>query len=233
MSNDKTEVKAALDETVQRFLNWKLPIDFDPDCGISFKPVYNLNSPYGMSRREPIGTNLLSADQAKAMLEHVCAPLLAAIESKPPISGATVPDLSRALQVAELRAKATPGRYGHDRNGHVAVIDFDQWGITVAMPPHGLRPPYSAQVLANMDFFAAAHDMADLIAEQAAEIERLRLGMRYETDVAEQADDARREQSAEIERLRSAAIAIRDDLLLRASYEQPGPRSVGAVEADK
>src|SRR3546814_14091237 len=63
----------------------------------------------------------------------LCAPLLAAIESKPPISGATVPDLSRALQVAELRAKATPGRYGHDRNGHVAVIDFDQWGITVAM----------------------------------------------------------------------------------------------------
>src|SRR3546814_12567648 len=90
------------------------------------------------------------------------------------------------------------------------------------MPPHGLRPPYSAQVLANMDFFAAAHDMADLIAEQAAEIERLRLGMRYETDVAEQADDARREQSAEIERLRSAAIAIRDDLLLRASSEHPG-----------
>lgn len=47
-------------EMVSRFLAWKLPDDFNPDGGIS--------------KREgatPVGTNLLTAVQARAMLEHV------------------------------------------------------------------------------------------------------------------------------------------------------------------
>lgn len=48
---------------VNRFLGWKLPQDFAPDCGISFKP---LGHPNGW----PVGTNLFTADQAKAMFEH-------------------------------------------------------------------------------------------------------------------------------------------------------------------
>lgn len=62
------------DSMVNRFLGWKLPVDFDPDAGISFKAVYNENSPCGPSRHEPVGTNLLSAEQARAMLEHVLQP---------------------------------------------------------------------------------------------------------------------------------------------------------------
>lgn len=57
------------DEMVTRFLGWKLPQDFAPDCGISFdgrKP-----DQYNPSREWPVGTNLLTATQARAMLEYV------------------------------------------------------------------------------------------------------------------------------------------------------------------
>lgn len=61
------------DEMVNRFLCWKLPQDFAPDCGISFdgrKP-----DQWNADKGWPIGTNLLTATQAKAMLEHVlCEP---------------------------------------------------------------------------------------------------------------------------------------------------------------
>lgn len=59
------------DEMVSRFLNWRLPDDFAPDAGITFKRVYNETSPMGPSTHEPVGTNLLNAPQARAMLEHV------------------------------------------------------------------------------------------------------------------------------------------------------------------
>lgn len=65
------------DEMVTRFLGWKLPEDFHPDAGISFQPYFNVewNAKHGKppQRHEPIGTNLFTADQAKAMLEHVLA----------------------------------------------------------------------------------------------------------------------------------------------------------------
>jgi hypothetical protein len=47
----------------RQFLGWKMPKDFSPDGGISFKP-------YDMPHMWPIGTNLLNEDQAKAMFEH-------------------------------------------------------------------------------------------------------------------------------------------------------------------
>jgi hypothetical protein len=59
------------DEMVSRFLCWRLPDDFAPDAGITFKRVYNESSPMGPSVHEPVGTNLLTAPQARAMLEHV------------------------------------------------------------------------------------------------------------------------------------------------------------------
>lgn len=51
-------------QMVDRFLSWSLPKDFSPDCGIRFTPVNHPNS-------WPVGTNLLTATQAQAMLEHV------------------------------------------------------------------------------------------------------------------------------------------------------------------
>lgn len=66
---------------VQRFLGWRLPEDFRPDGGISFAPVGNAGTPHEYPNR-PSGTNLLHAEQAKAMLEHVIAgaPVLPPLE---------------------------------------------------------------------------------------------------------------------------------------------------------
>lgn len=59
-----------IDKMVNRFLCWMLPKDFGPDAGISFKPT----KPDGYGTHWwPVGTNLLTADQARAMFEHVTA----------------------------------------------------------------------------------------------------------------------------------------------------------------
>jgi len=52
-----------------RFLAWKLPETFSPDNGISFKPPFP-DEPM-RSRHWPIGTNLLIATEAEAMVRHM------------------------------------------------------------------------------------------------------------------------------------------------------------------
>jgi len=52
------------DEMVTRFLGWRLPKYFSPDCYISFDAQR-------IGRSWPIGTNLFNADQAREMLEIV------------------------------------------------------------------------------------------------------------------------------------------------------------------
>lgn len=64
------------DEMVNRFLMWKLPDDFCPDGGVSFsRKVGTFDGERDRAEMGPswwpVGTNLLSAEQAKAMLEHV------------------------------------------------------------------------------------------------------------------------------------------------------------------
>jgi hypothetical protein len=61
---------------VARFLTWKLPQDFNPDGGISFERVANAGTIHEYLR-EPVGTNLLDAAQAEAMVRHI-------IEGVPP-----------------------------------------------------------------------------------------------------------------------------------------------------
>jgi hypothetical protein len=55
---------------VDRFLSWRLPADFNPDGGISFKREFNENTPWPM-QHEPSGTNLLNDVQAEAMVRHM------------------------------------------------------------------------------------------------------------------------------------------------------------------
>lgn len=65
---------------VERFLRWKLPENFSPDGGISFKAEYN-DSPAAMAalgidkpmRAEPSGTNLFDYSQAEAMVRYMIA----------------------------------------------------------------------------------------------------------------------------------------------------------------
>jgi hypothetical protein len=55
---------------VDRFLSWKLPEDFNPDGGVSFKRTFNEHTAHPM-KYEPSGTNLLGASQATAMVRHM------------------------------------------------------------------------------------------------------------------------------------------------------------------
>lgn len=57
------------DDMVSRFLSWPLPRDFYPDCGISFDG--RRDDEWNKNKTWPIGTNLLTAIQARQMLEHV------------------------------------------------------------------------------------------------------------------------------------------------------------------
>lgn len=54
----------------ERFLTWKLPENFNPDGGISFKPYFNEHTAY-QGRHFPTGTNLFDATQADAMVRHM------------------------------------------------------------------------------------------------------------------------------------------------------------------
>jgi hypothetical protein len=62
--------KAQIEYMVSRFLGWKLPANFSPDAGISFKATFNENTPWP-GRHEPVGTNLFDATQAEAMVRHM------------------------------------------------------------------------------------------------------------------------------------------------------------------
>ncbi len=62
--------EADIKHMVDRFLGWKLPKDFFPDGGISFKAVFNEHTDHPM-KAEPVGTNLFTADQAKEMVEYM------------------------------------------------------------------------------------------------------------------------------------------------------------------
>ena len=55
---------------VDRFLGWRLPENFNPDGGISFKKMANEKSPWPR-KNEPVGTNLLDADQAEQMVRYM------------------------------------------------------------------------------------------------------------------------------------------------------------------
>lgn len=55
---------------VNRFLGWKLPENFNPDDGISFKKTFNEHTAHPM-KHEPSGTNLFDAAQAEAMVRFM------------------------------------------------------------------------------------------------------------------------------------------------------------------
>lgn len=58
---------AQIKHMVDRFLNWRLPANFTPDNGITaVRPNYHPNVQW-----EPMGTNLLDATQADAMVRHM------------------------------------------------------------------------------------------------------------------------------------------------------------------
>jgi hypothetical protein len=64
------EQRALIERLVERFLSWPLPKTFAPDCGITFTHKPDAR---GYMPSWPVGTNLFTADEARAMFEHVLA----------------------------------------------------------------------------------------------------------------------------------------------------------------
>jgi hypothetical protein len=62
IAQEEANKKVVTARMVDRFLQWKLPTGFAPDCGIYYVED---------SIRQPTGTNLLTATQAKEMLEFI------------------------------------------------------------------------------------------------------------------------------------------------------------------
>lgn len=94
------------DAMVDRFLGWRLPDDFSPDGGVTFKPLQ-----YGTVTTWPSGTNLLNAIQARAMLEFVHAnpPQAMTREWCADFPGSAAGIINRLAQrVDELEAAAKP-----------------------------------------------------------------------------------------------------------------------------
>lgn len=54
----------------EQFLRWKLPTNFNPDCGITFSPTYRNGTPQG-GKHEPTGTNLWGYTEAEQMVKHM------------------------------------------------------------------------------------------------------------------------------------------------------------------
>ncbi len=69
---------------VDRFLGWRLPENFSPDNGVSFKPTFNDHLPNPM-KHEPTGTNLFDATQADAMVRYMVEGLLAPAPIEEPV----------------------------------------------------------------------------------------------------------------------------------------------------
>lgn len=62
--------EAQIKHMTERFLRWGLPENFNPDCGVSFEKFGNYGTPHQYQRR-PTGMNLLSHNQAEAMIRHL------------------------------------------------------------------------------------------------------------------------------------------------------------------
>ena len=69
---DGKAVVANIEAMTRRFLGWRLPENFNPDAGISFKAEFNEGTAWPM-KHVPTGTNLFGYNQAKQMVEYILA----------------------------------------------------------------------------------------------------------------------------------------------------------------
>lgn len=67
-------IQEVIKKATNRFLGWKLPKDFNPDGGITYKQLY--------PDFEPIGTHLFTANQAEEMLRFILVDELTSLLSE-------------------------------------------------------------------------------------------------------------------------------------------------------
>lgn len=109
--------EALVKSMVDRFLAWPLPADFHPDNGISAaRPNYG----EGVEWR-PVGTNLLTAAQAEAMIRHLLGDHLASSTTTDAAGGAG----DREAFLSQLRRVNTDRYHAWVGNAQDAGILFD------------------------------------------------------------------------------------------------------------
>jgi hypothetical protein len=86
---------------VNRFLQWRLPENFNPDAGISFKRDYNENTAYPM-KHQPVGTNLFDYTQAEEMVRYM-------IDGLPDTAAATLGKMKSDKKAASSRENGKLG----------------------------------------------------------------------------------------------------------------------------
>lgn len=100
-------IEEIVKEATNRFLGWKLPEDFAPDCGIEFQKEYNVsyNANQGLPpcKHEPVGTNLFDAQQAKAMVRYILEDTLTTLTK----------DIRKEVG-EDLAQKVVEGRFNQD-----------------------------------------------------------------------------------------------------------------------
>ncbi|MDP3327172.1 hypothetical protein [Parvibaculum sp.] len=69
-SGDLNGTEDQIKHMVDRFLNWRLPENFNPDGGIIFEKVTGEGTTHP-HKSEPVGTNLFDAQQAKEMVRYM------------------------------------------------------------------------------------------------------------------------------------------------------------------
>lgn len=102
-----------IEHMVQRFLQWRLPEDFRPDAGISFKAEFNEHTAYPM-RHKPVGTNLLTAAQATAMVRHMAVDLRQRLH--------TIPARQHSDGATEALRAALEDARENEKNEHDSVL---------------------------------------------------------------------------------------------------------------
>ena len=107
MSEQQVAKQEIIKRIVNRFLGWKIPENFNPDCGISFKQFSDYDHPkFGRQKSEPIGTNLFSADQAKQMMEHCLADELKRCYTTSPSIDALIAEIDGLPHYSQLGSEA-------------------------------------------------------------------------------------------------------------------------------
>ena len=130
-----------------KFLSWKLPRGFSPDAGISFRPgsETTYSKPYW-----PTGTNLFTADQARAMFVHCADDLcedLARKDADLHSQGRTLLDVQ--AQLAAAQAENERLRFAlqglHDDNADYLRINnlggYDNHWMVIARAALAKEPP--------------------------------------------------------------------------------------------
>ena len=90
MTNEMPMTEELIKHMVNRFLCWKLPKTFNPDCGIKFQPIINEGTTLE-HKYEPTGTNVFCYSEAEQMVRFM-------LDSAPNLPvNSSVPDWLRTL----------------------------------------------------------------------------------------------------------------------------------------